>query len=104
LEDLGIDGNIIIIMYLRGVGWEGVGWVLLAQDMDQWQVLVNMIMNPRGISWLDERLLDFQKGHRSLEIVNLQLTKKLPNSKKQSPCGEISCVSASQETPSSFLM
>jgi hypothetical protein len=27
------------------VGWGGVGWIGLAQDMDQWRALVNVVMN-----------------------------------------------------------
>jgi len=27
------------------IGWEGVDWVHLAQDKDQWLTLVNMLMN-----------------------------------------------------------
>jgi hypothetical protein len=34
-----------IRMNLGEVGWEGVDWMHLAQDRDQWQALVNMIMN-----------------------------------------------------------
>jgi len=30
---------------LREVGFEGVDWIHLALDMDQWQALVNMIIN-----------------------------------------------------------
>jgi hypothetical protein len=29
----------------REIGWEGVGWMHLAEDRDQWQALVNMVMN-----------------------------------------------------------
>jgi hypothetical protein len=36
-----------IRMDLREVGWEGVDWIHLAQDKDQWQAFVTMIMNPR---------------------------------------------------------
>jgi hypothetical protein len=32
-------------MDLREIGWEGMDWVHLAQDRDQWQALVNMVMN-----------------------------------------------------------
>jgi len=32
-------------MDLREVGWEGVGWIHLVQDRDQWQAVVNMVMN-----------------------------------------------------------
>jgi hypothetical protein len=29
------------------IGWVGVGWMHLAQDRDQWQALVNTVMNLR---------------------------------------------------------
>jgi hypothetical protein len=32
---------------LREIGWERVEWIHLAQDRDQWQALVNMVMNCR---------------------------------------------------------
>jgi hypothetical protein len=32
---------------LREIGWDGVDWVDLAQDRDQWRVLVNTVMNLR---------------------------------------------------------
>jgi hypothetical protein len=31
-------------MDLRKRGWEGVGWMHLIQDRDQWQALVSMVM------------------------------------------------------------
>jgi hypothetical protein len=34
-----------IRMGLREIGWEGVDWMHLAQDRDQWRCLVNTIMN-----------------------------------------------------------
>jgi hypothetical protein len=34
-----------IRMDLREIGWEGVDWILLAQDRDWWWVLVNAVMN-----------------------------------------------------------
>jgi hypothetical protein len=34
-----------IRMDLRKIGWEGVNWMHLAQDRDQWQALVNTVMN-----------------------------------------------------------
>jgi hypothetical protein len=36
------EGN--ITMNLR-VGWDGVNWIDLAQDTDQWRSLVNTVMN-----------------------------------------------------------
>jgi len=32
-------------MALREIGWEGVEWMHVAQDRDQWQALVNMVMD-----------------------------------------------------------
>jgi hypothetical protein len=34
------EGNIRI-----EIGWEGMDWIHLAQDRDQWQALVDMVMN-----------------------------------------------------------
>jgi hypothetical protein len=36
-----------IKMYLREIGWDGVGWIEMAQDRDQWRALVNTVMNLR---------------------------------------------------------
>jgi hypothetical protein len=30
---------------LRKIGWDGMDWIELAQDRDQWRDLVNMVMN-----------------------------------------------------------
>jgi hypothetical protein len=32
-------------MDLQKVGWGGMDWIGLAQDMDRWQVLANAVMN-----------------------------------------------------------
>jgi hypothetical protein len=32
---------------LRELGWDGMDWIELAQDMDQWRALVNTVMNLR---------------------------------------------------------
>jgi hypothetical protein len=32
---------------LREIGWDGVDWIELAQDRDQWRALVNTVMNLR---------------------------------------------------------
>jgi hypothetical protein len=32
-------------MYLREEVWEGVEWMYLTEDRDQWRALVNMVMN-----------------------------------------------------------
>jgi hypothetical protein len=36
-----------IKMDLRELGWDGVDWIELAQDRDQWRALVNTVMNLR---------------------------------------------------------
>jgi hypothetical protein len=38
-------GNIKID--LREIGWDGMDWIDLAQDRDQWRALVNKVMNLR---------------------------------------------------------
>jgi hypothetical protein len=32
---------------LKGIGWEGLGWIHLVQDRDQWRALVSTVMNLR---------------------------------------------------------
>jgi hypothetical protein len=39
------EGN--IRMELRKVGWESVDWIPLAQDKEEWQAVVNTVMNLR---------------------------------------------------------
>jgi hypothetical protein len=34
-----------IKMDLRETGWDGMDWIDLAQDRDQWRALVNKVMN-----------------------------------------------------------
>jgi hypothetical protein len=34
LEDLRIDGMMMIKMHFKDMGWEGVDWIYLAQDRD----------------------------------------------------------------------
>jgi hypothetical protein len=30
---------------LRETGWDGMDWIDMAQDMDQWRALVNVVLN-----------------------------------------------------------
>jgi hypothetical protein len=32
---------------LKEIGWDGMDWIDLAQDRDQWKSLVNAVMNLR---------------------------------------------------------
>jgi hypothetical protein len=34
----------ILVVKLREVAWDGMDWIDLAQDRDQWRALVNMVM------------------------------------------------------------
>jgi hypothetical protein len=34
-------------MDLREIGWDGMDWIRVAQDRDQWKPLVNMAVNFR---------------------------------------------------------
>jgi hypothetical protein len=34
-------------MDLREIGWDGVNWIDMAQDRDQWRALVKTILNLR---------------------------------------------------------
>jgi hypothetical protein len=36
-----------IKMDLGEIGWDGMDWIDLPQDMDQWRTLVNTVMNLR---------------------------------------------------------
>jgi len=36
-----------IRIHRRETGWEGVEWIYVAQDKDQWRALVNTVMNPQ---------------------------------------------------------
>jgi hypothetical protein len=42
MEDLGVDGR-IILEWILGKGWEVVNWINLAQD--HWQAFVNTIIS-----------------------------------------------------------
>jgi hypothetical protein len=34
---------------LREIGWGGMDWIVLAQDMDQWGALVNTVLVPQNV-------------------------------------------------------
>ena len=46
LEDLGVDGRIILERILEK-WYEGVDWIDLAQDTDRWRAFMNAVMNLR---------------------------------------------------------
>jgi hypothetical protein len=44
-KDLDVDRKKILEFILGKLGCEGVNWFNLAQDRDQWRVLLNTVMN-----------------------------------------------------------
>jgi hypothetical protein len=46
-EELGVNGWTIIRMDLTEIDWEGVDWMHLFEDRDQWRALVNTVTNLR---------------------------------------------------------
>jgi hypothetical protein len=54
-------------MDLREIGWDGVDWIDMAQDRDQWIALVKTVMSLR----VSMKCLEFLKG-----LHNWQLLKK----------------------------
>jgi hypothetical protein len=43
-------------MYLREIGWDGMDWIDLAQDRDQWRALVNTVMKAAQLAASQEGL------------------------------------------------
>jgi hypothetical protein len=46
-EDQDVGGWTILKWILREIKWDGMDWIELAQDRDQWRALVNTVMNLR---------------------------------------------------------
>jgi hypothetical protein len=46
LGDPAVDGR-IILKWIFGKWYGGMDWIGLAQDMDRWRALVNVVMNLR---------------------------------------------------------
>jgi hypothetical protein len=47
LEDIFIDGRIILKLIFKKLGWGRMDSIDLAQDRDMWRALVNAVMNFR---------------------------------------------------------
>jgi hypothetical protein len=50
LEDRGINGRLVLEWILGKIGWNGVEWIHLAQDRDQWSALVSAMLNLRVLA------------------------------------------------------
>jgi hypothetical protein len=46
-EDQDVGGWTKLKYILERQEWDGIDWIDLAQDRDQWGALVNTVMNPR---------------------------------------------------------
>jgi hypothetical protein len=46
VEDLGIDGR-IILRWIFMKGWTVMDWIGLAEDRDRWRAVVSVVMNLR---------------------------------------------------------
>lgn len=58
----------MLIMYLEVAGLDGVGRICFAEDMNQWEVLIFVVMN---ICCLAKWLLASHEGLCSAELVSL---------------------------------
>jgi hypothetical protein len=47
LEDLGVDGMMILRWIIMKYGFRFIDWIELVQDMNRWPALVNALMNLR---------------------------------------------------------
>jgi hypothetical protein len=45
--DQDVCGWTILKWILREIGWDGVDWMDMAQDRDQWRALVDTVLNLR---------------------------------------------------------
>jgi len=43
------EDNIRLDLKEIDIGWEGVDWIHVDQDRDQWQARVNTVLNPRDL-------------------------------------------------------
>jgi hypothetical protein len=59
-----------IRIYLREIGWDGMDWIDLAQDTDQWRALVNTVMNLRVPLNVGKFLSGCATGGHSMELVS----------------------------------
>jgi hypothetical protein len=46
-EDLDVAGRIILDWFLRETGWDGVDWIHVSHNGDQWRAVVKAVMNFR---------------------------------------------------------
>ena len=47
VEEIGVDGRIILNWILKEFGFGGMEWIDLTRDRDRWRAFVNAVMNLR---------------------------------------------------------
>jgi hypothetical protein len=52
-------------MDLREIGWDGMDWIELAQDRDQWRALMNTVMN----LWVPQNLWVFPEWLHNRQVL-----------------------------------
>jgi hypothetical protein len=64
---------------LRELGWEGVDWMHLAQDRDQWRAVVNTMMNLRfpWNSWLAKWIFSSQEWLCPMKLVSQSVSQSV---------------------------
>jgi hypothetical protein len=45
LEDMGIEGRVILNCILKEIGWQTMGYIYVIQGRDKLQAVVNMVIN-----------------------------------------------------------
>lgn len=45
MEELGVEGEIILKLILQEIGWKGVAWIDMAQDREKSRASVKTVVN-----------------------------------------------------------
>jgi hypothetical protein len=47
MDDLGVDGKVLLKWIFKKWEWEGMDWIDLAEDRESWRALGNEVLNLR---------------------------------------------------------
>jgi hypothetical protein len=62
LEDLGVDGKVVLKLIIMDIGLEDLHWIHLAQDKDKRIALVNTVISLRVSYSAGSSLISFSRG------------------------------------------